>query len=223
MKKKLKKILEILRNTFLRKLILELLIRCHNICYSGIKFFVQHNGVNPKHKILKYEEFFKKNIDKENEVLDIGCGNGRLANKISSVAKKIVAIDIIKSNIDIANSKFKKDNIKFIVGDATKYEFDKKFDFIVLSNVLEHIDKRIVFLKKLHNLSNTILLRVPLVDRDWLTVYKKENGYEYRLDNTHFIEYTIDTLQNELNQASWRLDNYSVQFGEVWGVVNKKL
>jgi hypothetical protein len=45
------------------------------------------------------------------------------------------------------------------------------------------------------------LLRIPVENRDWLTIYKKENGYKYMLDPTHFIEYTEETLSQELNKA----------------------
>jgi len=221
-KKIIHKMLEIVRDSILGKLILKSLIYIHNKSYDGIKFFVIQNGLHPKHTILKYEKFFLENIDKDNVILDIGCGNGRLASELATIAKKVVGIDISQKNIDVANKKFKKPNIKFIAGDVTKYSFNEKFDYIVLSNVLEHIDKRVDFLKKLHSLTDTILLRVPLIDRDWLTVYKKENGYKYMLDKTHFIEYTINILQNELNQTGWQLNRYSIQFGEVWGVVNKK-
>jgi len=54
-----------------------------------------------------------------------------------------------------------------------------------------------------------------------LTLYKKKNGFKYRLDKTHFIEYSIDSLKTELNQAGWNLEKYSIQFGEIWGIVRK--
>ena len=40
-----------------------------------------------------------------------------------------------------------------------------------------------------------------IVDRDWIALYKKEIGVEYRLDKTHYIEYTLDTFQAELKKA----------------------
>ena len=58
-----------------------------------------------------------------------------------------------------------RDNLNYIVGDATNYNFDKIFDKIILSNVLEHIEHRIDFLVKMKKISNTILLRVPIINR----------------------------------------------------------
>ncbi len=73
----------------------------------------------------------------------------------------------------------------------------------------------------MHDLSDSILLRVPMLSRDWLTMYKKEHGYEYRLDPTHYIEYTLPDLKEEINQSGWVIKSYSIQFGEFWGVLKK--
>lgn len=195
----------------------------HNFSYKAIsKIAIKRNkGIHPKHEILNYHQFFVKNISAEDEILDIGCGNGLLAYSIAQKAKRVIGIDIADANIEKAKANNKCENIEFIHGDATKYEFNQRFDKIVLSNVLEHIENRIEFLSKLQRLSDTILIRVPMINRSWLAVYKKENGYEYRLDKTYFIEYTVKSLKNELNQAGWSLENYSIQFGELWGIVSR--
>jgi len=96
-----------------------------------------------------------------------------------------------------------------------------KFDKIILSNVLEHISERVEFLQSLHKLAETILLRVPLVTRDWLAVYKKEHGYKYKLSSDHKIEYTEEILQDELAQSGWKIESLQIRFGEVWAVVIK--
>ncbi len=43
-----------------------------------------------------------------------------------------------------------------------------------------------------------LLIRVPVIDRDWIVVIKKELGLEYRLENTHFTEYTFKEFLQEL-------------------------
>ena len=68
-------------------------------------------------------------------------------------------------------------------------------------------------------MTNTILFRVPLLTRDWLPVYKKEQEVEYRLDLTHFTEYTVEQAEEELAQSGWKFGEISVQFGEIWAVL----
>lgn len=41
-------------------------------------------------------------------------------------------------------------------------------------------------------------------------------GLEYRLDKTHFIEYTLHSLKKELKLAGLKFISYSIQFGEIW-------
>ena len=57
------------------------------------------------------------------------------------------------------------------------------------------------------------------INRDWITLYKKELGVEWRLDKTHYIEYTLESFKEELKKAGLNLEKYSIQFGEIWAVV----
>ncbi len=58
-----------------------------------------------------------------------------------------------------------------------------------------------------------------MINRDWITLYKRELGLEYRLDKTHFIEYTLKSFEDELKKADLRLIKYSIQFGEIWAII----
>lgn len=214
---------KILKIKIVNRILLIFFVNIDNYCYKKISRLViyENNGIHPKHKITNYHKFFIDNIDENDEVLDIGSGKGENAYDIAHKAKKVLGIDIIESNIKSAKEKYQKENLEFLLGDAIKYNFVQKFDKIVLSNVLEHIENRIDFLRSLHNTSDVILLRVPMIDRDWLVVYKKNKNFEYRADPTHFIEYTLDELKKELKNSGWIIDNYSIQFGELWGIIVK--
>jgi len=204
-------------------------LKLHNFSYAiagRFSQFLEPGWLHPKHRIIQYHEWFKKQVRSEWDVLDIGCGNGALAYDLKKVCKHVTAIDISKDNIEKAKERFATDGITYICGDATTYTFDDAFDAIVLSNVLEHITDRTKFLKRLPMCgpkgNAIILLRVPMIDRDWITLYKKERGVEWRLDRSHTIEYTLDTLTEELEAAGLVLYDYKVQFGELYAVVKKK-
>jgi hypothetical protein len=78
-------------------------------------------------------------------------------------------------------------------------------------------------LQKISVLADTFLIRVPLIDRDWITLYKQELGLEYRLDPTHFTEYTEDQLIEELNSAGLSIRSSRIRYGELYAVVEKNL
>ena len=74
---------------------------------------------------------------------------------------------------------------------------------LLTNEALEHIEKRIEFLRKilLSIKPRRLIIRVPLFERDWKVPLKKELGVDYRLDPTHYIEYTQEEYFKELYQA----------------------
>ncbi|MBI4710471.1 MAG: class I SAM-dependent methyltransferase [Nitrospirae bacterium] len=185
----------------------------------GIFAAAAEKGVHPKHRLTDYHRFFLDNINSEDHVLDAGCGHGLVARDVALKAREVICIDLNEKHIEGAKRNCRDipaGKIKFIHGDATAYDFKHSFDKIILSNVLEHIEDRIGFLIKIKKLAPVFLLRVPMINRDWMTLYKKELGLEYRLDRSHFIEYTLESFKDELAKAGLEIESYSIQFGEIW-------
>ena len=67
-------------------------------------------------------------------------------------------------------------NLEFKNYDATKNIPEGKWDIIILSNVLEHINKRKLFLKKIVSNSKCkkVLIRVPAFERSWEVPMRKD-------------------------------------------------
>ena len=204
----------------LQKILLKAGITLNNYSYSLISRQVSkiHHGVHPKHQIINYHEFFVGQISKKDRVLDVGCGNGFLAYDVAKKAKKVTDIDFSKENISFAQTHYSLPNLDFVVGDATTYPFKDKFEVIILSNVLEHIKERPALLNKLKKIAPKIIIRVPLITRSWLPVYLKKEGYEYRLDDTHEIEYTEEEIAEEMKKAGLKIKKEFVKWGEWYGV-----
>ncbi len=198
-------------------------IRLHNYSYKKITEYSSrlNGGVNPKHEITKYHDYFLVNILPTDSVLDIGCGGGLLAHDVAQKAKSIIGIDISQPNINYAQAHYSRGNLEFLVGDATTYPFIGRFDKIILSNVLEHIADRVGLLKKIAKLGDVLLLRVPMVTREWMSVYKRDNNYPYKLDDTHETEYTLEQVKREAVAAGWQVESYQVNWGEFWGVLKR--
>lgn len=203
------------------KIIIKILMWLDNNTYILISHLSSklNNGIHPKHRIMDYHQFFLKNIDSNSTILDIGTGIGAVAYDLAKKARFVQAIDIKKDYIEIAKEKHNRDNIQYIIGDATTYNFNDHFDYIILSNVLEHIKNRIDFLAKIKPLAKYLLIRVPMINRSWLPMYKRELGMEYRLDSSHYIEYTFKTFSKEIESVGLNIFNYNIQFGEIWAKI----
>ncbi len=200
---------------------MKLALKLHSFSYKLISYLAikNENGLHPKHRLIGYHEFFTKNVNSNDRVLDIGCGNGSLAKDVAKYAKSVTGIDIDEKLIAKAKRKNPAPNLEYKVGDVTRDLSNEKFDVIIMSNVLEHIDDRVNFLKSIKPLANKFLFRVPMIDREWVTLYKKELGLDYRLDTTHFTEYTFAQFKDEFEQAGYSIESHSVQFGEIWAVI----
>lgn len=204
-------------NTLLAKLAL----RLHSFTYKIASRFAigAEGGLHPKHRLMNYHQFFLDHIAPTDRVLDIGCGNGALAYDLAGKAARVIGIDTNEKNRAAWQTRYARENLIYQIADATTFAPDDRFDIVVLSNVLEHIEHRVEFLKRIKHLAPLFLIRVPMIDRDWITLYKKELGIEYRLDKTHFTEYTLDQFAQELRDADLMIQSRSIQFGEIWAVV----
>lgn len=202
--------------------IIKLLLRIHSFSYRIVGFLsqkVEEDSLHPKHRIMNYHKFFVNNVNGNDIVLDIGCGNGALSYDVAKKAKKVVGIDLNEKNISFAKERYSKENIEYLCRDALKDLPGEKFDVIIMSNVLDHIENRVEFLKKLREKAVKFLIRVPMMNRDWITLYKKELGLDYRLYKGHFVEYTLESFEEELREAGLKIKAHSIQFGEIWAIV----
>ena len=117
---------------------------------------------NGKYKILhklnpirlKYiKEIIKKNnINSKSlnnlSLLDLGCGGGLICEPLSRLGIKVTGIDFVKENIKIAKDHAKKSDLRinYVYQDLENLKIKKKFDIILMLEVIEHLDdfKRII-------------------------------------------------------------------------------
>lgn len=176
-------------------------------------------GIHPKHRLMDYHTFFIQRITKTEKVLDIGCGNGAVAYDIAkSTSASVLGIDINKENIIMAKERHQHPKLEFREGDALVELPDETFDLVILSNVLEHLPTRALFLGRVQEIikPKRFLIRVPVFERDWRVPLKKEVGVEWRLDSTHEIEYTLETFSSEMTEANLVIKHLEVRWGEIW-------
>lgn len=94
-----------------------------------------------------YPAEIKKLIPRNSTVLDVGCGDGHLAHWINYEGEyKIVGIDINKMELEIASKRVTRHNKpifeELLAVDLTqKIPFKRKFDVVLCSQVVEHLQK----------------------------------------------------------------------------------
>ena len=98
-------------------------------------------GVIHGYMIKAFSPFFRKG-----NVLELGSFKGSFTERLAKIFDDITCIEASEEAIEEAKQK-KFTNVKLICSSFQEAEINEKFDNIILTHVLEHIDDRIDFLK----------------------------------------------------------------------------
>ena len=213
----------------------------HNLFSKLSKEWWDENGkFKVLHKIrpLRIEYILKqikgkkiKNLD----VLDLGCGGGLISESLSRLNAKVTGVDFVKSNIEVAkqHSIKKKLKINYIQEDIENLKLSKKFDLIIMFEILEHLNDWNSFLLKIKkNLKRNGIVVISTINRNilskYLAIYFAENILNWVPKGTHTYEkfikpseiYSNMTSNNfklknlsgltfNLIQGNWKLSKYS--------------
>jgi SAM-dependent methyltransferase len=179
-------------------------------------------GIHPKHRLTGYHEFFVQHVRSGDRVLDVGCGVGEVASDVASKVEgvDVTGIDMSADCVAAAKSRHRAPNLHFLCGEAHRSLPDGSFDVAILSNVMEHMDDRATFLRRLVQQTGAmrLLIRVPLFERHWVAPLRRELGLPYFSDPTHRIEYTRESLREELGRAELSIVEEEYRWGEPWVV-----
>jgi len=146
-----------------------------------LNWILQRNGFDDLHKLAKF-------LASKGEILDAGCGNGRITNLFSSLTNNpITAIDF---NISIAHKNLRDaKNVKVVEKDLMKDLSDLgKFDFIYCQEVLHHTKNPKLGVKNLSKIlrANGILA---------IYVYRKKSPIR---------EFTDDFIRSKISRLNYK-------------------
>ena len=90
--------------------------------------------------LLNDYTFFISNLPSHRgRALDIGCGSGILAERLSTYFGEVVGIDISNEMLEIAKNKCQSTNTTYINMNAENLIFTEKFDYIVSRTTFHHL------------------------------------------------------------------------------------
>lgn len=111
---------------------------------------------------------FNKYTKDGDRVLDLGCGNGRMADIFNEQAIDYLGIDNSSELIKLAQARFtNQPNYKFEVGDALTFSYQEKFNLVLMIAVLHHVPTRELRLRVLKNIYNSLKPGGRLVISNW--------------------------------------------------------
>ena len=197
------------------------LLQVYQDAYEGVDLGAidYDQGVHAKHRLTRYHEFFLDRVKEGERVLDVGCGKGELAYELAEKAgATVVAVDASPWMLEFARERFVHPRVTYVQADAVEYVPEEPVDVAVLSNVLEHIAARVELLRSLRERAGArrLLIRVPVLARDWTVPLREEVGLQHFSDPEHKIEYDPELLRDELRSAGWKMGEPQLVWGEIW-------
>ena len=166
---------------------------------------------NGKFKILhqirpiRIEYILKQIKDKKIEnldILDLGCGGGLVSESLSRLGANVTGIDFVKKNIEVAKShaRIKKLKINYLCRDIEKTYVKKKFDLIIMFEILEHLDNWKMFLSNIkNNLRPNGTIIISTINRNFLAnlmaIHIGENILKWIPKKTHDYQKFIKPIE----------------------------
>ncbi|MEI6288192.1 MAG: class I SAM-dependent methyltransferase [bacterium] len=136
------------------------------------------------------------------KVLDLGCGNGRMADIFEGKNINYLGIDNSEELIKIAKERFKnKTWVSFEVGDATDTLPANNFDLVLILAVLHHIPTQQLRLKILTNTYNSLKPGGHLVISTW-NLWQATDGKKNFRYFKHLFNY-----QQKIKHGIWNLSD----------------
>ena len=140
------------------------------------------------------------NIQKHENVLEIGTGSGYFTAVLSKLAKSVVSIDINQELIESAQNSINRlelDNIELMTGDVLKYDFNsEQYDVIILGCAIPEINNDLTQLIKLGGRMFAVVgsknkMNATLITRNHGDEYQFNALFETHLDYMLGLEPTL--------------------------------
>jgi len=129
--------------------------------------------------------FNNKKITQSSKIMDIGCGNGFLLNKIHELfnigKENLYGIDISDIAIEIAKKEYGLNNL--IAMDVNKYSKDSKFNLVFSYESLEHVidsEKLFNVITRILEISGIFIFMIPTLG--YYRVDREDEGWYEDLD-----------------------------------------
>ena len=157
------------------------------------------------------------------DCLDVGCGGGILSEKLKRLGANVTGIDASKSAINAAKEHAQKSRLEInyrciTTTELLKIEEEKnlnKFDLVIASEVIEHVNDRKSFLSDISNLCRLGgLIVFTTINKSFLGVvfakFFAENILKVIPAGTHDVEKFVspETLCAEAKQHKILLDDF---------------
>ena len=137
----------------------------------------------------------KHHIERDADILDLGCGTGKMARRLAKEGYQVTAIDNSMDMLEIAASE-EDDHILYVLQDMVSLELPKKMDAVVsICDCMNYILKKRIFLE-------TFIRVRKFLKEDGVFMFDMNSHYKYR------EILACNTFAEDREDASFIWDNF---------------
>lgn len=156
---------------------------------------------------MAHADFVANNIS-ENEVLDVGAGDGYITYKLREKGKYVIGIDNEPYGVELAIEK----NQPVILMDI--YEISKSvlgtWEAVYLGDIIEHLENPKVAIKILEKITNILYIATPP---------RKDNNQLH--SSEHEFEFTPNELKTFMENLGWKCTFQTIENCRIFGRYEK--
>lgn len=147
-------------------------------------------------------------LQKDNRILDIGCGDGQFLKWLKRLGYiKLYGFEpFIDKDIDY-------NGIQIMKTDVLGYEGNEKFDVVIMLHALEHIYEQKETVKKINKIlkdGGKFIIQIPFFSRYY---WEKYGTTLYTLDPPrHFYIHTYKSLEHLMTSEGFKVSYFSTEF-----------
>jgi ubiquinone/menaquinone biosynthesis C-methylase UbiE len=121
--------------------------------------------------------------------LDLGCGKGRYLKLLKERMpnRQMIGVDISVEELKIAKKLNPDKNFNFVIADAGKLPFKEKcFDFIILKDLLHHLDQPILALDEIGRVGKDRIAIIEANRRNTIMLLYEKYDYHHHFTDEQF-------------------------------------
>jgi 2-polyprenyl-3-methyl-5-hydroxy-6-metoxy-1,4-benzoquinol methylase len=159
--------------------------------------------------LLFFNEVIKENRGAITHYLEVGGGHGLYISEAISIVGDNASydlVDISKSSLDIAGKLIHDSRVSYFLSDIFQFTPDRKYDFITMGEVLEHVEDPVSLLKRLGDLltaSGKIFITTPTnaPTIDHIYLFRNSEDIEKVIADAGFVsEKKLSVYSEEVSQ-----------------------
>ncbi|MFH2069951.1 MAG: class I SAM-dependent methyltransferase [Elusimicrobiota bacterium] len=159
-----------------------------------------------------------KLVKPNSKVLEIGCATGYIGKYLKEkVNCESWGVEIDPDSAEMAKPYYQKILVGNIENEQILQQIDRKFDFILCMNVLEHLVNPLGVLQKIKKFlapAGRVIITLPNIAHFSIRVRLLFGKFDYEdygiLDNTHLRFFTLKTAKEMIESSGLKIEHLSI-------------